>query len=367
MSTSAAAPAAPPRPAPQKLSGVAAQQPQAVQQLRAAWQAQRLYSAYLLVSPQQAPAQGLAWAFTQSLLCAAHTTKTLTSTVTGTHATAWDACGLCSACMKVAVHSHPDVHRLMPTDKSTIALQAVRSLCERLSLRPSEAAWKVVIISPAHALGPAAQNALLKTLEEPPGDTLFLLLCRSRNSLLPTIVSRCQSLTLKLPSEAQAAAQLAAAGVATGLAAALAPVCGNDLAQATALQEAGAAEALQRLQLCCQPTTALTEVFALAADLGRDKAQYELALCLFEVLVRNSLILGLEPPAGGTMDLLPAATLPPTLPPQTLQRLAQRLTQLRSQQALNLNRSMALSGLLLLIHAAGLPDACQAATLRSPL
>jgi DNA polymerase-3 subunit delta' len=364
MPTPAAAPAASPPPAPPLLSAVATQQPQAVQQLRAAWQAQRLYSAYLLVSPQQAPAQRLAWALTQSLLCAAQ------ATVPGSNkssATASDACGVCPPCIKVAAHCHPDVHRLMPTDKPTLSLQAVRDLCERLSLRPSEAAWKVVIISPGHALGPAAQNALLKTLEEPPGDTLFLLLCRSRNSVLPTIVSRCQSLTLQLPSEAQAAAQLMAAGVEGGLAAALAPVCGSDLAQANTLQEAGAAEALGRLQRCSEPSTALTEVFALAADLGRDKVQYELALCLFEVLVRNSLIRGLEPPADGTGGPSDAATLPACVPPQTLQRLAQRLAQLRSQQALNLNRSMALSGLLLLIHAAGLPDACGAATSRNTL
>ncbi len=101
-------------------------------------------------------------------------------------------CGRCAACTRVTRFHHPDVLWLMPEDESVrrklaarsdfdhvpsreIRVDQVRRLQERLALRPLEAPRKVVLLLPAEAMNPQAQNAFLKTLEEPPPDTVLLL------------------------------------------------------------------------------------------------------------------------------------------------------------------------------------------------
>ncbi|MFZ0725609.1 MAG: DNA polymerase III subunit delta' [Desulfobacterales bacterium] len=103
-----------------------------------------------------------------------------------------EPCGSCPACRKIISASHPDVIHLQPTG-ATIRIARIRALCETLSLKPYEARMRVVIITDAHAMTPAAGNALLKMLEEPPERTTLILTARQSTDLLPTIVSRCQS------------------------------------------------------------------------------------------------------------------------------------------------------------------------------
>lgn len=119
-----------------------------------------------------------------------------------------DACGKCTACLRVEVFSfptsdkkedfervflseHPDVGMVVPF-KRNILVGAIRELEREASFRPYEAAARIFIIDDAHKMNDAASNALLKTLEEPATTTHLVLITSSPDSLLQTILSRCQ-------------------------------------------------------------------------------------------------------------------------------------------------------------------------------
>jgi len=98
-------------------------------------------------------------------------------------------------------HSHhPDFFELMPEeDKKNISVDQVRTLIQKLSQTAHQSGYKVAIIYPAEAMNIAASNALLKTLEEPQGKTVLILVSHQRHRLLPTIISRCQRIHFKPP------------------------------------------------------------------------------------------------------------------------------------------------------------------------
>jgi hypothetical protein len=102
--------------------------------------------------------------------------------------------GMCVACAKIAGGIHPDVVTLVREGAAQIVpIESVRSqVIARIGFPPHEAAIRVFIVEEATALAPPAANALLKTLEEPPGHTLFVLCTIAPDQLLPTIRSRCQ-------------------------------------------------------------------------------------------------------------------------------------------------------------------------------
>jgi DNA polymerase-3 subunit delta' len=102
-----------------------------------------------------------------------------------------DACGKCAACAKIARGVHPDVLVVEPGESGTIKVEQVREINDRAGYRPFEGRRRVVIVDQADALVGAAQNALLKTLEEPPSSSVFLLLTSRPDMLLPTVRSRC--------------------------------------------------------------------------------------------------------------------------------------------------------------------------------
>ncbi|MBI2354925.1 MAG: DNA polymerase III subunit delta' [Deltaproteobacteria bacterium] len=104
-----------------------------------------------------------------------------------------DACGVCPACRKVAGGNHADIHWVSPLpDKRDISIDQLREMQRELALRPYEAPRKACIIEPAERMSVNAANSLLKTLEEPPGNAIIILLTENAAMLLPTIRSRCQ-------------------------------------------------------------------------------------------------------------------------------------------------------------------------------
>lgn len=103
-------------------------------------------------------------------------------------------CGACPSCRKVASGSHPDIHILAP-DGNEIKIDQVREAQSVLALRPFEGNKKVLLVEGAESMNQASANAFLKTLEEPPGEALIILISCLPQSLLPTIRSRCQEIT----------------------------------------------------------------------------------------------------------------------------------------------------------------------------
>ncbi|HVN72895.1 MAG TPA: hypothetical protein VMU10_12835, partial [Desulfomonilia bacterium] len=102
-----------------------------------------------------------------------------------------DACDKCRSCLKVTAGTHPDLTELNPGAR-WIKVDDVREVLADIGLKPYESRIKCIIIEPAEYLNAESANALLKTLEEPPPNTMIVLVSHRPKLLLPTIVSRCQ-------------------------------------------------------------------------------------------------------------------------------------------------------------------------------
>ncbi|MGB7816251.1 MAG: DNA polymerase III subunit delta' [Methylotenera sp.] len=139
-----------------------------------------------------------------------------------------EACGKCQSCLWLAEGHHPDFRLISPEDaentdetskkktakKSQISVAQIRQLIDYLSLSSHQVnGLRVILISPAETLNIASANALLKMLEEPPANTLFLLVTSQPQRLLATIISRCQAIDMPLPSRTDAFAWLASQGI----------------------------------------------------------------------------------------------------------------------------------------------------------
>ncbi|MCX7241098.1 MAG: DNA polymerase III subunit delta' [Burkholderiales bacterium] len=155
------------------------------------------------------------------------------------------ACGHCPSCHAIGVHTHADLCVLMPEttllalgwplsekaqteidDKKRkpsreIRVDAMRDAIEFSQRTSSRNRGKVVLVYPAEQMNAITANALLKTLEEPPGDARFVLASESAHQLLPTIRSRCQGYSMQWPSPEQGLQWLQAQGVPAAQAAAL--------------------------------------------------------------------------------------------------------------------------------------------------
>ncbi|MCS0613270.1 DNA polymerase III subunit delta' [Massilia kyonggiensis] len=148
------------------------------------------------------------------------------------------ACGECASCGWFVQGNHPDYRRVRPeamedeapaaegdeapaeekkakskTASKEIKIEQVRALADFMNISTHRQGLRVVVLYPAEALNMPASNALLKTLEEPPPGTVFLLASNGLDRLLPTILSRCRKFALPMPDHAQALAWLEAQGV----------------------------------------------------------------------------------------------------------------------------------------------------------
>lgn len=140
------------------------------------------------------------------------------------------ACGICSSCGWFSTGAHPDFRLLTPpTDGESavegeeagpktkaspwISIEQVRELHDFIYVSSHRGGRKVILVSPAEALNVAAANALLKSLEEPPPQTHFILISHRPHRLMRTIISRCRQLSLQIPSPPVAISWLAEQGI----------------------------------------------------------------------------------------------------------------------------------------------------------
>jgi len=138
-------------------------------------------------------------------------------------------CGKCRSCTQIDLMKHPDLHILQAGQEGgTLKVEQVRELQHSLALAPYEARYRVGLLLRFEEANPSAANALLKNLEEPPPQVILLLTASNVETLLPTIVSRCQVMRLGLVPAATIAAGLQAnAGVEEEEAHRLARLCGG--------------------------------------------------------------------------------------------------------------------------------------------
>lgn len=158
-------------------------QQQGIQLLQRSLTRGRLGHAYLFVGHQIAPLETLAATLSKTLNCQNPVRKD-GATV--------DCCDQCVVCRKIDHGNHADIHWVRPEMKSRIvSVDQMRELMRQIQLKPTEAKYKTGIIVGADRMGPQAANAFLKTLEEPPPNSILILLTTEPQRLLETIVSRC--------------------------------------------------------------------------------------------------------------------------------------------------------------------------------
>jgi DNA polymerase III subunit delta' len=149
---------------------------------------------------------------------------------------AMDACGTCRACDRIARGVHVDVFLLEPDDRASIKIDAVRTVLSETTFKPFEGRRRVVLIRDADTLEGQSQNALLKSLEEPPPGTMFILTTAVPGVLLPTVRSRCMRLRFGRLTAAEVAAGLTRDHEYTDVEAReAAPLADGSLGQALAL------------------------------------------------------------------------------------------------------------------------------------
>ena len=123
-----------------------------------------------------------------------------------------DACGACTACNRIARGIHPDVQVIEPGETGSIKIDTVREAVRATGFRPFEGRRRVIIFDSAEALGADAQDALLKTLEEPPPSSVLILVTSLPDQLLPTVRSRCPVVRFAPLSPSEIAAWLTGVG-----------------------------------------------------------------------------------------------------------------------------------------------------------
>ena len=230
-----------------------------------ALQHQRLGHAYLLYGPDGSGKEALALSMAQSFLCPNRTGAGASASLFGEEPHEHWACGACSNCHRVCELMHPDVHVVMPRastakeaeigevlqsygrqpfhrnrpwENSFILIDDIRALKKTLAVTSYEGSGAVVLLLEAQRLKAESANALLKILEEPPPATHFVLTATSMESLLPTIVSRCQPLATPVLAQTVIASFLQEfQQIEPKRAAFIAKICNNNLRHALALVE----------------------------------------------------------------------------------------------------------------------------------
>jgi DNA polymerase-3 subunit delta' len=268
-------------------------QDRALSPLRSALRRGALHHAYLFGGPE-----GVGKATAARLLAQA-------ANCDGPAAAQGDACGACGPCRKIAKGVHPDVvvlaeERTMAkagrweprggrTPSKDIVVDQIRDLVDhRLAMKRFEGRRRVVVVDPADAMNPQAQNALLKTLEEPPDDTTLVLVASSPDALLPTIRSRCLRVPFAPIPAAILAARLEADGHPPEKARIAAALSGGSLGRALAADdEVLAAEAAAVREAAALDPGDASAWLAFARDHGGDRDEARAVCELLLVWLRD--------------------------------------------------------------------------------
>lgn len=186
-----------------------------------------------------------------------------------------EACGVCESCRLVAAHTHPDFYIVEAETTKTarnIKIGQIRDMQAEASLRPINSSRRVIILDGAELMNNAAANCLLKTIEEPPSQTIFILLTASRSSLLMTIRSRCRTINFDKLTPAQIRDALIERGVEQSEATRLSVIADGSFGRALKLKDSGGAQlretALDTLEKISRAKLTNEDIFTLGATVA---------------------------------------------------------------------------------------------------
>jgi DNA polymerase-3 subunit delta' len=245
-------------------------------------------------------------------------------------ATPADPCDKCGSCIKADRGNHPDIIKIIP-DGSEIKVGDVRIILNELGLKPFLARYRVVIIEPAETLNKSSANILLKSLEEPPNTTIFILISHKPGLLLPTIISRCQEITFRpiAPENIDMNIDPVILKLTSG---AIGGLVGSDVEYVTFIRN----KIISVLNG--------SDPFSAAESISRKDGDILIALSIIESFIRDFMVAHL-----GSRNVINEEVLPLTLNIKDsyfFDNISKTLNEIRSMQDSSINMKTALSGIL---------------------
>jgi DNA polymerase-3 subunit delta' len=217
-----------------------------------------------------------------------------------------EGCGQCPSCLKIAKQQHPDLILIEP-DGAFIKIDQIRELQRIFSFHPYEAPRKACIIEDAEKMNPSAANALLKTLEEPPGQALMILLTTNSERMLPTVLSRCQKIPFSPLPAKDIETWLVAHDIPADRARVAASLAGGSLGKALEMEDDGILQERQEfIELVAGISLReIDHLFAAAERLSKDKENLSNHLEVLKTFLRDILLMKTLGQADANKDLLP--------------------------------------------------------------
>lgn len=205
-------------------------------------------------------------------------------------------CGKCPSCIRAIAGSHPDIKVEEGSGASRLlSVDSIKNIIADSYRKPAEADYKVYLIFIENKISEIAQNKLLKVVEEPPGQAVFIFTCKNAEILLPTIRSRVQIFTMRAPEISQSANWLSESKeIPFEQALALSKICDGNIGKMLSETENGTAALIKETANALVRTFAVTsehEIFAVSAPLIKDRRLFADVLAEMQSLLRQAILI----------------------------------------------------------------------------